>query len=131
DFSNISCMLSIPEERIRSITVTNPELPPETLDGKFSRLDLSLQVDDKLVNVEIQMKNQPDFRDRTIRPPRELPKYCLTSPFCAVLCRLPLKYIQYSCGNPTKHSAKIPSPFSIPEVPEEVSSTGRSCIPRS
>lgn len=62
----VAAMLDIPKERISQIIITNPEMPPDSLVGKFSRLDLSLRVDDKLVNVEIQMKNEPDFRDRTL-----------------------------------------------------------------
>ena len=64
--SFVASMLEIPQERIKEIKITNPELPPETLAGKFSRLDLSLKVDDKLVNVEIQVKNDADYRDRTL-----------------------------------------------------------------
>lgn len=64
--SFVASMLGIPQESVTEITVTNPELPPETLAGKFSRLDLSLKVDDRLVNVEIQVKNDADYRDRTL-----------------------------------------------------------------
>ena len=64
--SFVASMLEIPQERIKEIKITNPELPPETLTGKFSCLDLSLKVDDKLVNVEIQVKNDADYRDRTL-----------------------------------------------------------------
>ena len=45
---------------------TNPELPPDSLEGKFSRLNLNLKVNNRLVNVEIQVKNEPDYRDRTL-----------------------------------------------------------------
>ncbi len=45
---------------------TNPELPPDYLEGKFSRLNLNLKVNNRLVNVEIQVKNEPDYRDRTL-----------------------------------------------------------------
>lgn len=41
-------------------------MPPENVASKFSRLDLSLNVDDKLVNVEIQVKMEPDYCDRTL-----------------------------------------------------------------
>lgn len=58
--------LDIPTESIKTIKISNPELPPETVESKFSRLDLSLNVDDKLVNVEIQVKMEPDYRDRTL-----------------------------------------------------------------
>ena len=43
-----------------------PLFPPESLEGKFSRLDLNLKVDNRLVNIEIQVKNEPDYRDRTL-----------------------------------------------------------------
>ena len=64
--SFISSILDIPIESISEIEITNPELPPETLSGKFSRLDLSMKFDGRLVNVEIQVKNDPDYRDRTL-----------------------------------------------------------------
>ncbi len=64
--SFVASMLDVPQESISQIKITNPELPPETLAGKFSRLDLSLRVDDRLVNVEIQVKNDTDYRDRTL-----------------------------------------------------------------
>ena len=64
--SFVADMLDVPQESISDIIITNPELPPETLAGKFSRLDLSLKVDNRLVNVEIQVKNDTDYRDRTL-----------------------------------------------------------------
>ena len=64
--SFVASMLDIPTESIKTIKISNPELPPETVESKFSRLDLSLNVDDKLVNVEIQVKMEPDYRDRTL-----------------------------------------------------------------
>ncbi len=64
--SFVASMLDVPQESISEIKITNPELPPETLAGKFSRLDLSLRVDDRLVNVEIQVKNDTDYCDRTL-----------------------------------------------------------------
>ena len=64
--SFVASMLDIPPESIKEITISNPELPPETVASKFSRLDLSLNVDDKLVNVEIQVKTDTDYRDRTL-----------------------------------------------------------------
>lgn len=64
--SFVASMLDIPQESISEIKITNPELPPESASGKFSRLDLNMKVDDKLVNVEIQVKNDNDYRDRTL-----------------------------------------------------------------
>jgi len=62
----VAGMLDIPASSISGISINNPELPPESLSEKFSRLDLSLTVDNRLVNVEIQVKYEPDFRDRTL-----------------------------------------------------------------
>lgn len=62
----VSAILDIPSERITEIRIMNPEIPPEMAAGKFSRLDLSLRVDDRLVNVEIQVKEHADYRDRTL-----------------------------------------------------------------
>ncbi|MCM1328130.1 MAG: Rpn family recombination-promoting nuclease/putative transposase [Ruminococcus sp.] len=64
--SFLASMLDIPAESISEIHVTNPEIPPESVSGKFSRLDLNMKVDDRLVNVEIQVKNDRDYRDRVL-----------------------------------------------------------------
>lgn len=42
--SFVASMLNIPTESITEIVVNNPEMPPESIAGKFSRLDLSLTV---------------------------------------------------------------------------------------
>lgn len=62
----VAAMLGIPNESIKYIQITNPEMPPDVYSGKFARLDLNMKVDDRLVNVEIQVKNDPDYRDRTL-----------------------------------------------------------------
>lgn len=59
-------ILDIPYDDIQDIIVAKQELTPETIDGKFSRLDLNLKVADKLINVEIQLKGDNDYRDRTL-----------------------------------------------------------------
>ena len=37
----VSDILEIPSDSIRKIEICNPEMPPETEEGKFSRLDLA------------------------------------------------------------------------------------------
>ena len=59
-------ILEIPSESIQGMTIVKQELTPETASGKFSRLDLNLKVRDKLINVEIQLKGNNDYRDRTL-----------------------------------------------------------------
>lgn len=62
----VADVLEIPSKSIQEIIITNPELAPENLDGKFSRLDLNLKVDNVLINVEIQVKSESDYRDRAL-----------------------------------------------------------------
>ena len=62
----ISDLLEIPHNKIRNVYIKNVELTPKYLEKKFSRLDLKLDVDGKIINIEIQVNSQPDFRERTL-----------------------------------------------------------------
>lgn len=62
----ISDLLDIPRESIKSIIINNVELAPEYYYQKFSRLDLKLNVDGRIVNIEMQVNSEPDFKDRTL-----------------------------------------------------------------
>ena len=62
----VAALLDIPRESIKSIELKNVEMPPEYYGNKFSRLDLKLTVDDKVVNIEIQVNAEQDFKDRTL-----------------------------------------------------------------
>ena len=62
----LSDMLEIPQESIKDIEISNVELVPEFLEEKFGILDLKLNLDDRIVNIEIQVKKEFDFRDRTL-----------------------------------------------------------------
>ncbi len=62
----ISAMLEIPRDSIEEIYISNVELAPEYLEQKFSRLDLRLEIDGRLVNVEMQVNYEPDFQERTL-----------------------------------------------------------------
>ena len=64
--SFISSLLEIPRESIKKIYIENVELPPEQLDQKFSRLDLRLDIDGRLVNIEMQVNRETDFNERTL-----------------------------------------------------------------
>ena len=62
----ISDLLEIPRESIKAIYINNVELTPEYLDMKFSRLDLRLDVDGRIVNIEMQVNREADFKERTL-----------------------------------------------------------------
>lgn len=60
----IADMLSIPVKKIKKLVVLNSELLPDFVDGKHPQLDLKMLVDKKIVNVEIQLSNKGDYRER-------------------------------------------------------------------
>lgn len=62
----ISDILDIPKDDIGQITVENPNIIPSMLNGKQSQLDLKMSVDDKIVNVEIQLCDKGNFRERSV-----------------------------------------------------------------
>ena len=64
--SLLSALLEIPIEDMGEITLDNVEMPPELSDGKFGRLDLKLKLDDKTIDIEIQLTNESDFRERSL-----------------------------------------------------------------
>jgi len=62
----LASMLKIPYESIKDIKILNSEIMPETISGKFSRLDLKMEVDGKLINAEIQIKDTNEYKDRAM-----------------------------------------------------------------
>ena len=62
----VSEILEIPVNDITDISVKDPNILPSSLEGKQSQLDLKLMVDDKIVNVEIQLCDKKDFPDRSL-----------------------------------------------------------------
>ena len=62
----IGDLLDIPQGKIQNLEVLNPELLPETSDGKQGQLDIKMQVDNKIVNVEIQVQMQSDYKERAL-----------------------------------------------------------------
>lgn len=62
----LSNMLALPIDSIKEVTVTNPEIIPESLNEKFGQMDIRLKLNDSIVNVEMQISNEPDFKDRVL-----------------------------------------------------------------
>lgn len=62
----LSDILIIPKNEIGTITNINPDILPKTIDGKESELDLKMTVGDKIVNIEIQICNKGNFRERAL-----------------------------------------------------------------
>ena len=62
----LSDLLEIPRESIKSVYINNVELTPEYLEHKFSRLDLKMNVDGRIVNIEMQVNREVDFKERSL-----------------------------------------------------------------
>ena len=62
----IAYMIDIPVKSIKEIVIQNTEILPLYSENKFSILDLKMKVNDKIVNVELQIKEEVDFRDRAL-----------------------------------------------------------------
>ena len=62
----LSSMLEIPYDDIKHIVVENSEILPDSISGKFSRLDIRMTVDNRLVNCEMQIAKEEAFRDRSL-----------------------------------------------------------------
>jgi len=59
-------LLGIRHESIGRFKVTNAEMPPELLGGKFCRLDINMEVDGRRVNLEIQVRDEGDYPERIL-----------------------------------------------------------------
>ena len=64
--SFIGDILDIPKGEIKKIDIINPNILPSAVDGKQGQLDLKMYVNDKVVNVEIQLKDEGNFKDRSV-----------------------------------------------------------------
>jgi hypothetical protein len=62
----VAALLGIRFEGIERLEVANPEMPPEIIGGKFCRLDISMDVDGRLVNLEIQVRDEGDYPERAL-----------------------------------------------------------------
>lgn len=62
----LASVLEIPEEDITDVQIKNTELPTLSLDDKFSRMDLNLKVNNKNINVEMQVGKERYYRERAI-----------------------------------------------------------------
>ena len=63
----LSDILEIPYESINNIIVLNSEIMPENIIEKYSRMDIKMTVDgNRLINVEMQIKDEGDYKDRSM-----------------------------------------------------------------
>ena len=62
----VAALLGIQVDSIEKFEITNPEMPPEGIGDKFCRLDINMTVDKRRVDLEIQVKDDNDFAERSL-----------------------------------------------------------------
>ena len=62
----LSSLLKLPKDSIKNIVIKNSEILPDSMTGKFVRMDLNMEVDDNLINVEMQYGNDSRYKDRAL-----------------------------------------------------------------
>ncbi|MCL2426175.1 MAG: Rpn family recombination-promoting nuclease/putative transposase [Oscillospiraceae bacterium] len=62
----IAELLNIEYVSIKKFIIKNPEITAEELGKKFCRLDISMQVNDQIVGIEIQVEDQSNFPERSL-----------------------------------------------------------------
>lgn len=62
----LASVLDFQIDSIKKVEIIDNEIIPNTIEKKFSRLDLLLQINDKYINIEIQINNYNDFKERTL-----------------------------------------------------------------
>ena len=64
--SFIAAVLDAEESEINDIVISNTEITPDEIDGKFTRFDINMMLSKMNVNIEIQVNNEGDFRERSL-----------------------------------------------------------------
>jgi predicted transposase/invertase (TIGR01784 family) len=59
-------LLGIRLGSIGEFVITNPNIPPEATDEKFCRLDINMTVDDRQIDLEIQVDDEGDYPERSL-----------------------------------------------------------------
>ncbi|MDR0248604.1 MAG: Rpn family recombination-promoting nuclease/putative transposase, partial [Oscillospiraceae bacterium] len=62
----IAQLLGITPESISEFAVTNADTPPETYGEKFCRLDVNMLVDGQRVDLEVQVDDEGDYKERSL-----------------------------------------------------------------
>ena len=62
----IAVIFQIPVESISEFKILNSEMTPETIEGKFCRLDINMIVNGQQVDIEIQVTNEGNYPERVM-----------------------------------------------------------------
>jgi predicted transposase/invertase (TIGR01784 family) len=135
----VARLLDIRYESIGRFVITNPEMPPEALGDKFCRLDINMAVDGQRVDLEVQVRDEHDFPERTLfhwareystalgegKTYIELPRVVIISILSFRLFDCAEFHSEYQALEVTRHTPLTDRMalhfFELPKLPKEVS----------
>ena len=62
----LSDTLGIPYDSIENLVVLNSEIMPDSITEKYSRMDIRMKANGRLINVEMQIKDEGNYKDRSL-----------------------------------------------------------------
>lgn len=62
----LSCVIDVPKNEIYDVVIVDNEILPDAIDKKFSRLDVLLHSSQGTMNIEIQVNNYGNFKERSL-----------------------------------------------------------------
>lgn len=62
----LASVLDVENDSIKDLVVTNADMLPENMEQKYSRLDIVLNMNGAAVNIEMQVRNVSDFKERAL-----------------------------------------------------------------
>ncbi len=132
-------LLAIPHNSIEQFEITNPEIPPETIEDKFCRLDINMTVNGERVDLEIQVADNGDYPERSLyywareystalgegKEYRDLPRTIVISIVAFKLFVCKEFHSEYQLLEVTRHTVltdrQVLHYFELPKLPEVTS----------
>ncbi|MCL2201663.1 MAG: Rpn family recombination-promoting nuclease/putative transposase [Oscillospiraceae bacterium] len=62
----VASLLNLDYRTLKHFTVTNQEIPPEEIGQKFCRLDINMNVNGNFINLEIQVRDEGNYPERSL-----------------------------------------------------------------
>ena len=62
----VAATLGIAVDSISEFAITNPDIPPGAIGDKFCHLDITMALNGQLINLEVQVEDRKDYRERSL-----------------------------------------------------------------
>ena len=62
----VAAVLGITVDSMAEFIIKNPDIPPEAIGDKFCKLDISMVVNGQRANLEVQVEDEGDYRERSL-----------------------------------------------------------------